>query len=308
MRWLKRGLVYAPEKTHWWNQLYAILPTPIYLEGENIIRVYFSTTCKDRFGRVTFIDLNADNPSEVIYKHEDYILDTGVIGAFDDCGVNVSSVVTYDNNILMFYVGYQRHFKVPYSLLTGLAISRDGINFHKTSNIPILERNNEELNIRSAPTVLIEAGILRAWYVAGIGWEKIGGVHNSKLLPTYRIRYAESKDSIKWILGNEDIVELKNDEFGFGRPYIYKKADKYQLFYSVRRESTSYRIGFAESEDANNWVRKDNEIGIDVSVDGWDSEMICYPAVICVKGVTYLFYNGNNNGETGFGYAELVEE
>ena len=45
---------------------------------------------------------------------------------------------------------------------------------------------------------------------------------------------------------------------------------------------------------------------IDVSPTGWDAEMICYPAVINVKGKTYLFYNGNNNGETGFGVAELI--
>jgi hypothetical protein len=49
----------------------------------------------------------------------------------------------------------------------------------------------------------------------------------------------------------------------------------------------------------------DDRIGIDVSSTGWDSEMICYPAVITVKGRTFLFYNGNNNGETGFGVAEL---
>jgi hypothetical protein len=34
--------------------------------------------------------------------------------------------------------------------------------------------------------------------------------------------------------------------------------------------------------------------------------MVCYPAVVQVKGQTYLFYNGNNNGETGFGAAQLV--
>ena len=308
MKWEKKGLLYAPEKIHWWNQLYAILPTPVYIESENIIRVYFSTTCKDRHGRVTYIDLNADNPSEIIYKHDDYILDIGEIGAFDDCGVNVSSVVPYKDRMLMFYAGYQRHYKVPYSILTGLAISKDGFSFSKNSKVPLWERTNEELNIRSAPTVLIENGGFRAWYVAGIGWENIGGVHKNKLLPTYRIRYAESENGTNWIFGKSEVIKLENDEFGFGRPYIHKKNNLYQLFYSVRRHSTSYRIGYAESVDGNNWHRKDKEIGIDISNEGWDSEMICYPAVIYVKGSTYLFYNGNNNGETGFGYAKLIED
>ena len=46
----------------------------------------------------------------------------------------------------------------------------------------------------------------------------------------------------------------------------------------------------------------------DVSASGWDSDMTCYPSIITVKEKTYMFYNGNNNGETGFGYAELIEE
>jgi hypothetical protein len=79
------------------------------------------------------------------------------------------------------------------------------------------------------------------------------------------------------------------------------------MFYSVRYIDKLYRIGYAESIDGINWIRKDNEIDIDVSQEGWDSEMICYPSVISVKEKTYLFYNGNNNGETGFGYAEILE-
>jgi hypothetical protein len=33
--------------------------------------------------------------------------------------------------------------------------------------------------------------------------------------------------------------------------------------------------------------------------------MIAYASVLAHKGRTYMFYNGNNLGKTGFGYAEL---
>ena len=79
------------------------------------------------------------------------------------------------------------------------------------------------------------------------------------------------------------------------------------MWYSIRSLSKGYRLGYAESEDGVNWRRKDNEIGIDVSDNGWDSEMICFPAIIDVNSERYLFYNGNNYGETGFGYAVLDE-
>ena len=49
----------------------------------------------------------------------------------------------------------------------------------------------------------------------------------------------------------------------------------------------------------------DDQVGIDVSPSGWDSEMIEYSSIWRHAGRTYLFYNGNNCGETGFGCAVL---
>ena len=46
---------------------------------------------------------------------------------------------------------------------------------------------------------------------------------------------------------------------------------------------------------------------IDVSNDGWDSEMICYPYVFDHKGKRYMLYNGNDYGKKGFGLAILIK-
>jgi hypothetical protein len=79
------------------------------------------------------------------------------------------------------------------------------------------------------------------------------------------------------------------------------------MFFASRTRSKGYRLRYAESTDGLNWTRKDDEIGIDVSESGWDFEMISYPSVVKYKNKVYLFYNGNNLGETGFGYAELEQ-
>jgi hypothetical protein len=79
------------------------------------------------------------------------------------------------------------------------------------------------------------------------------------------------------------------------------------MFYSVRTRSKGYRLGYAESVDGLNWTRKDEAIGIDVSDSGWDSQMIAYSSLVKHKDKVYLFYNGNNLGESGFGYAELEQ-
>ena len=71
------------------------------------------------------------------------------------------------------------------------------------------------------------------------------------------------------------------------------------------RETKSRKIGYAYSTDLINWTRNDSKAGIDVSEEGWDSDMICYPNLVEVNGKIYLLYNSNEFGRYGFGVAEL---
>lgn len=308
MKWVKKGVIQEPDKDLWWSQKYCILPTPIYLESKNVLRIYYATTCSENFGRVTHVDLDPDNPSRIINYSKKINLDIGEIGAFDDCGVNPSCVLFQNNSFHMYYVGFQRHFRAPYSILSGMAISDNGIDFERIQKTPILERTTDELNLRSAPTVIKINNKYHMWYVSSLGWEKmLDGVHVGKLMPKYCIKYSSSDDGMSWGQSSGPLFKHSEDEFGFGRPWIYKNEmnQTYYLFYSVRSRSKPYRLGVAISSDLISWKRIDEQVGIDVSGHGWDSEMICYPSVIKVKDKTYLFFNGNNNGETGFGYAEL---
>ncbi len=77
------------------------------------------------------------------------------------------------------------------------------------------------------------------------------------------------------------------------------------LFGSHR--SKDYRLGLARSDDLINWTRCDEEVGIDVSESGWDSEMIAYASVVRRGDDVFMFYNGNERGRTGFGCAVLEE-
>jgi hypothetical protein len=77
------------------------------------------------------------------------------------------------------------------------------------------------------------------------------------------------------------------------------------MWYSIRSRTRPYRLGYAESADGLQWTRHDAEVGLARSPAGWDSEMVCYPAVIDVRGRRLLFYNGNRHGATGFGVAVL---
>ena len=69
-----------------------------------------------------------------------------------------------------------------------------------------------------------------------------------------------------------------------------------------------YRIGYAVSIDGAIWKLALDDAGIDVSLTGWDSEMIEYPFVFDHKNDRYMLYNGNGYGKTGFGLAVWVRE
>lgn len=301
MKWQKQGLIYAPGGDLWWAKSYATIPTVDVL-NEEVIRVYFASLDENRFGRIGYVDLDANNPSRVIDESPEPILDIGGLGTFDDSGVNPSCILNINGKRFLYYIGWQRCERVPYMLFAGLAVSSDGKNFTKHSRVPILDRTDDEVFTRSATTVIQEDGIFKTWYVSAFDWVEISSVK----YPTYVIKYATSENGIAWQNYDFICIDFKDDdEFGFGRPWVVREKDKYLMWYSIRSRTRPYRIGYAESDDGIKWTRKDEETGIESSSSGWDSEMICYPCVVDVKGRRYMFYNGNRHGLTGFGYAVL---
>ena len=306
--WRKLGRIYAPDPAVPQRKLYGILPTPQYLPDQDAIRVYFAATGDDRVGRIFAMTVDASDPTRVLEPAGEPLLEPGPPGAFDDCGANPSSIVEIDGAPHLYYVGYQRSVVSPYLLFTGVAVSRGGSRFERYANVPVFERTTSEYIIRSAPSVHREDGGYRAWYVSASGWEHMtAGIFAGRMMPVYVIRHARSRDGLQWVADPDVCIGPRNeDEFGFGRPWVIRDGGLYRIYFSRRTRSTPYRIGCAESEDGLHWTRRDEDVRLDVSEEGWDSEMVCYAAVIPTKHGTYMFYNGNRNGETGFGCAVLL--
>ncbi len=304
MKWKKKGLIYAPSKTKFWNQKYAILPTPIFIEQQQIIRIFFGTTDNDNFGRISYIDVDANNPKHIRSEYDKFVLDIGKAGLFDDCGVVPSCIVKMKNSYYLYTVGFQRTFRTPYMLFAGLAISKDLGEFQRYGDAPILPRIKGRAVSQGAPCVIFENGVYKMWHWYSTKWIKVEG----KYFMDYHIGYAESTDGLSWDMKNNICcLEPREDmgEFAVARPWVFKRNGKYHMYFSTRYKDKMYRINYAVSDDGYSWDRDFSE-PFDVSETGWDSEMICYPSIIEVNGKTFMFYNGNNNGETGFGYAELV--
>ncbi|HVX40274.1 MAG TPA: hypothetical protein VHB25_11940 [Gemmatimonadaceae bacterium] len=307
MRWRKLGRVFAPDGARPWARSYAHLPTP-YLLDDRTIRVYFAGLDDEQVGRVGYVDVDAHDPLRIIASSDDPVLDIGAPGLFDDAGVNPSCLVPVDGGVRMYYIGWQRGWRTPYMLFAGIAESpsASGDAFTRARCTPVLDRTNAEPFLRSAVSVLrTEPERWRAWYVCGTGW----GAGPDGRYPSYVIRTVESRDGVHWPAAGITCIESETpDEFGFGRPWVVRDGETYRMWYSIRSTARAYRIGYAESADGRTWTRRDDDAGIAASASGWDSEMICYPAVIDAGGARYMFHNGNKHGASGFGVAVLEQE
>lgn len=303
MKWIKKGLIYKPTGEFGWNNNSALQPNPILLD-DTTIRVYTGFRDSNGVSRVGYVDVSSNNPSEIIGVSEKPVLDIGEDGAFDEFGVVPSVVLKRGKKIFLYYAGYQLGKKVRFLVLSGLAISEDGGNeFVRFKRTPIFERTNDEMLFRVPHSILYENNKWKIWY--GGGSHFIQG--ENKTLPVYNVRYLESDDGINIPDTGKTVIELSEGEYRLGRPYVIWNNIEYQMFYGYSSEEFHYRLGYAVSKDGLNWERKDNEIGIQLSSSGWDSEMMAYPSVLKVKNKTFLFYNGNNYGYSGFGYAVLDE-
>jgi hypothetical protein len=308
-RWRSRGLLAAPDRSLPWQQDFCILPTPYFTE-EGTLRVYFASTDADLVGRIGFIEVQPSESYGILTRARHPVLQAGEPGAFDDCGVNPSCVIHWDGATWMFYVGYQRTEKLPYLLFAGLAVSEDdGLSFRRFSQVPILERIDGERTIRSAPSVLRIGDGLRMWYVSGDSW--MPGPKGDPV-PTYGIRTLASHNVRTWT-GPGDLClspRAEVGEVGFGRPWVLFYGGMFHIWFSVRSIDDEGRLayrsfGYAESHDGIVWTRQEQAVALTPSGEEWDSEAACYPAVIRHGAQTFLFYNGNRNGRTGFGVAEL---
>jgi hypothetical protein len=307
MQWAKQGLVFTPNTEWAWSKTHAQVPTVDKL-SENLWRVYYCSRDSSNQSRISYFDMEASNPHNVLYQHNAPILELGKLGAFDDSGMMPSSIVNVGQSKYLYYTGWNVRKSVPYHNAIGLAISHDdGQTFHRLGEGPVMGITLHEPYFIGTATVMHEEGTWKNWYAACTGWEMVDG----KAEPRYHLKYAESVDGIQWERkGIVAINYLDAQEGGLVRASVVREAGVYRMWYSRRSMQSyrtsrkhSYRIGYAESDDGVHWRRMDERADIDVSSNGWDSEMIAYPCVVQAGTGLFMFYNGNGFGQSGIGYA-----
>ncbi len=302
MKWRKLGQIFCPDNHFSWMVSHAMLPLPHFLSNDTF-RIFFSSRDSRNRSFTSFIDLNMDT---LAFKlHNKPVLSPGRLGCFDDSGSMALSLVSAKNELFLVYAGWCLEVAVPFRFAVGIAqwVESDQ-EFKRIYAGPIFDRNKTEPYFVSSSFVLAEDDIYKMWYLCCTEWSQENG--NPK--HHYHIKYAESDNLFDWYNRSAHIaIDYKNkNEYAIARPCVIKEKGLYKMWYCYR--GSSYRIGYAESLNGKDWNRKDEEAGIDVSKEGWDSEMICYPYVFDHQGKRYMFYNGNAYGKTGFGLAVLEQD
>lgn len=299
MKWVKKGLIYGPNGSSPWAKHTALQPTP-WVRPDGTIRIFAGFRDNSGVSRVGYIDVSGTNPAKVLKVSPKPVLDIGTPGTFDDNGVVPCAVVRRSNKLFLYYAGYQLTLHVRFLALAGLAISHDqGNSFTRYSNVPILERTEREYLFRAVHSIIFDKGKWRVWY--GGGNHFIRG--KNKTLPIYDIRYMESKDGIHFPTEGKTVVPTRRTEYRVGRPYVRKTHSGYEMYFGYSTKSIPYRLTYATSHDGIRWKRNDAALKLEYGKNDFDSTMSAYPAVVTVSGNTYLFYNGNDYGKMGIGYA-----
>lgn len=306
MRWEKLGKLYSVDKEiAEWCVSHTANPYPEHLH-DDVFRVYFSCRDKKKRSYITFIDVDILT-REILAEPSEQLLGPGIPGLFDDSGCSLGCVLTTpQNEKRIYYMGWYLTRVAPWANFIGMAtLNRETGKFEKYSRVPIIERSDADPFSINYPAIIYEGGKYRMWFATHLQWQIDGATSDYGM--RCQVKTGESEDGIHWKIADKICFEGKNEaEYAFARFAVIHEDSLYKLFYSYRGES--YRIGYAESPDGYSWVRKDDEVGIDVSQSGWDSEMIEYPSVFEHKGERYMLYCGNRFGASGFGLAKLVEK
>ena len=304
--WQKLGLVFSPDQGPQWMKSHAQVPTPLICD--DFVRVYFATRPEPTISLTSFVDLDINDLTKVVYIHPEPILELGNPGAFDEHGIMPSCAVREGNKVYLYYSGWQRGTTVPYTNSTGLAVSKDGgRTFQKVSEGPILTKNLYDPYSATSPCVLHDHKKWHMWYCSGVNWIKVV----NKYEHTYDVKYAHSKDGILWNPTGESSIVQTSSEEAITRPWVLNVNGLKKMWFCTRgsrnfREgSEAYSIGYAQYIN-DTWIRQNQKIKNYETEQNWDSNTMAYPALYFANDNLIMLYNGNNFGKDGFGAAMLL--
>ena len=301
-KWEKLGLLYCPSgpSRHPKLETHAANPLPILIE-DDIYRVYFSGRDSNNRSSVGVVDIDIAQRT-VIQEHSDPFFLHGPKGTFYADGVSIGNCYEADGVRYMLFMGWQNPEGSHWRGDIGRLVVNPDLTLELDAEAPLMSFDPLDPVSLSYPWVMKnEEDGYSMWYGSTKTWD----AGNGEML--HVINHASSVDGHTWNRKGLAIPYELGRAQAFSRPTVAIDTEgAFTMWFSYRSGSgEKYRIGYAESRDGIRWEVALADAGIDVSLDGWDSEMIEYPFVFDHKGQRFMLYNGNGYGKTGFGLAVL---
>ncbi len=316
MKWQKLGQIFDFAASPFADKYVSHAQSPQALVLDDRVRIYFSTRINDEPGKflshVQYIDYDLDL-KEVIGHSDHEVIALGKLGCFDEHGIFPLSPTKVGDKVYGYTNGISRRISVAVETGVGFAVSSDdGQTYEKHGDGPILSATTYEPFLVGDPFVRFFDGKFHMFYLFGKKWSEETAEHPSERV--YKIGHALSDDGINWQKTGKSIIPDKIDENECqALPTVIQIDGRYHMYFCYRHmigfrdeKGKGYRLGYAYSDDLTDWTRDDDNAGIDLSDEGWDSQMMCYPNVFECNNEVYLLYNGNEFGRTGFGIAKLI--
>jgi hypothetical protein len=283
---------------------YLSLPIVFAIDGDT----YLIITTRDKEGRSIPLQAKIKNINDVknVNFEDSPLLEFGGKGHFDEDGVMPCQVYSEEGRHFMLFIGWNKGLTVPFRNAIGIAEWING-KWEKLFNGPILDRNWYDTCFVASPFLIkLCEDEYRLFYLSCRRWEN----RDNKLVHFYDITFADSKSLSCFNASGRSIITFNNQyEYAFSRPFVLKTEDCFKMWYSYRASPNNqfYNLGYAESIDGTDWIRKDESLVIERYGKGRDDQDICYGYIWFENGSNYMLYNGNDYGLTGFGiFKEII--
>jgi hypothetical protein len=315
MKWQNRGRIFDFFSSPFAERFVSHAQSPQAIVFGDYIRVYFTTRLRDTAKTFVSVPQYVDYPldfSRVLDYSSGEIISRGKTGCFDEHGIFPFSPFYHNGAVAAYTSGWSRRVSVDVDGGCGYAISNDnGKTFQRLGDGPVLAASLWEPFLVIDPFVRIFNGTYYMFYIYGQRWSDNTPVPER----VYKIAYAMSLDGIEWSKANRSIIPDVIDENECqALPTVIEWGGRFHMYFCYRDmtgfrtdSSKSYRLGYAYSDDLENWRRDDEAGGLSQPFTERDNNMMCYPNIFAVDNNLYMLYNGNDFGKYGFELARLIE-
>lgn len=308
-RWRREGFIPVPTCSSAGWASHAQNPTLLPL-SERLWRIYFAARDPHNRGRMAALDVDPGADMKVLEAHLEPMLKPGPPGTFDHEASGPGSALVVDGQIWMYYTGLTVRRDVPLQFAIGLALSDDGLKFRRAQNGPVISTGPLDPYFATNPAVLRSGDRWRMWYVSGTGWEHVAG----SLEPSYELRTVTSCDGVNWDRASSTAVAVSEPWIGLGRPWAVARPQGFWLWFCRRGRdfrgadaSEPYRLAWTELDRSGVSLASTSEIGFENPPKSGDFDDVAqaYPCVLPYRDDLIMFYNGNDFGAAGLGWARL---